>query len=117
MPAYPVLLLALLLWAHESRFKVRHPAWTRLAYGCAVAIALAGFGSPLVEALPQGRGAAWSGWRELAAAAERWKTVIDDANGGEGNVFFFTLDYRDAAQLWRNLVPVHARLEPGGLLE
>ena len=43
--------------------------------------------------------------------------MLDERDGIEGNVFFFAADYRDAAQLTRNLVIQHARVEPGSALE
>ncbi|MBK8099627.1 MAG: glycosyltransferase family 39 protein [Planctomycetes bacterium] len=116
-PATTVGMLGCALWWERSGIQRRRPvlAW-RLAVAAGV-VGLLTLGSPLIRLLPQHRGTSWAGWAEIARAAERWESVIDDPDGIEGNVFFFAADYRDSAQLARELKRVVAELEPDEVVE
>jgi hypothetical protein len=54
-------------------------------------------------AWPQHRGSSWTGWSEIATAADAWEQRIDAEDTIDGNVFVFAADYKDAAQLTRAL--------------
>ena len=103
-PAYVALLLGAVLWWHERTATAPAP---RAAWRWAVAsLLLLPIVMPLAPALrlvPAGRGSSWSGWDELAQHAEKWEERLDRQDERESNVFFFAADYRDAAQLGRNL--------------
>lgn len=116
MPAFTPLLLAGLLWWRETRFDLRHPRVARVTQRLALVFAAACPLAPLLDLVPN-RGSSWSGWDRIAEAAERWETEIDLADGIEGNVFFFALNYRDAAQLRRSLTRLLATAEPEEVLE
>jgi hypothetical protein len=116
-PVIPVLLLALPLWWIHADIAQRHPIATRrlargaVAYGALLLLA------PLVILFPQRKGTTWTGWQEIAGRAEHWEEEIDDADGIEGNVFFFAADYRDAAQLTRHLRLSFPEFDDGEQLE
>jgi 4-amino-4-deoxy-L-arabinose transferase-like glycosyltransferase len=99
------LVLGLVVWwrEHPTVLAALRP---RLAQGAAIALllvpALAPF-APLLRLVPAGRGTSWSGWDELAQRAEKWEERLDQQDDVDSNVFFFAADYRDAAQLYRNL--------------
>jgi dolichol-phosphate mannosyltransferase len=103
-PAYVGLVLAVIVWWCEGGWPDRHPTavrWVRgglLAVWCALPATLA------VPLLASGRGSSWVGWDQVAASA----AAAAEGLAAEGRgVFFFGSDYKDSAQLWRNL----ARLE------
>lgn len=102
-PAYVPLLLGIVVWWQESGIDRVWPSrlkWTALS---AVVLLLAIPLAPMVRLLPPGRGSSWTGWEEIAQHAEAWEDKVDLEDGIEGNMFFFAADYRDAAQLGRNL--------------
>lgn len=111
-PAYVPLLLGVLVWWRESGIEVRRPRLLRWCIGSLVAIVAAVPLAPLVRIWPPGSGTSWMGWELLAARAEHWEEVVDDEDGLEGNMFFFAADYRDAAQLGRNLLLLSRETEP-----
>lgn len=102
-PAYVPLVLGLVMW-----WSVARPAWTtHRTFGFALwsllAVPLLMIIAPLIRLVPAGRGSSWTGWDEVARRAEFWEDEMDVKDGIEGNVFFFAADYRDSAQLSRNL--------------
>lgn len=104
-PACVPLLLGLVVWWRE-RPAALAGLRPRLAKAAAVALlaipAIAPL-APLLRLVPAGRGSSWSGWDELAERAEKWEERLDQQDAIDSNVFFFAADYRDAAQLYRNL--------------
>lgn len=102
-PAYVPLLMAIVVWWRESGVATHHgTALRRLAWSLALVPLVVPF-APLIRAVPPGHGTSWTGWEEIAQRAEYWEDLIDVEDGIEGNVFFFGADYRDSAQLGRNL--------------
>lgn len=102
-PAYAALLLAFVLWWHERGRQSTGPRLRRAGtFALLAVIALAPFAAS-VRLLPEGGGTTWHGWAQLAAAAEKWEDETDLAASPEKHVFFFAANYRDAAQLARNL--------------
>jgi hypothetical protein len=67
-----------------------------------VAIAIVPF-APAIRLFPQISGSTWSGWDQIAAAANDWRKRVDAEDAKPGNVFCFGADYKDAAQLTRAL--------------
>jgi len=116
-PAALPLLLGVALWFERSGVAVARPIAVRRGAGVMIAAAALMLLAPLVEFFPQRRGSSWTGWHEIAARAEHWEGFIDEPDGLEGNCFFFAGDYRDAAQLTRNLKEVVAEIEPGEVVE
>lgn len=100
-PAYVALLLGVALWWSELPAAGRRSL--RLARSSLLLVPFALPLAPAVRLLPAGRGSSWTGWDEIAEHAERWEERFDHQDGVEGNMFFFAADYRDAAQLGRNL--------------
>ena len=104
-PAYVPLVLGLVLWWRDCgpALAAARPRLVRLAALALLAIpAIAPF-APLLRLVPPGRGSSWVGWDELAVRAEKWEERLDQQDAIDSNVFFFAADYRDAAQLQRNL--------------
>lgn len=103
-PSYVALLLGIAWWWSESGAVaiLQRPAWRRALPLLGLTLLVIPI-APAVRLLPPGRGTSWTGWDEIAACAEKWEEQLDGADGIEGNVFFFAADYRDAAQLGRNL--------------
>ena len=103
-PAYVTLLLGVVWWWRERSSTVLHhkPA-LRWAAASLLLVPLAAPLAPALRLVPPGRGSSWTGWDEIAAHAERWEERLDQQDVIESNVFFFAADYRDAAQLGRNL--------------
>jgi hypothetical protein len=116
MPAFAPLLVAGLLWWRSTRWDLGHPRFAGLVRASVWVVGALCVLVPMLEFVPN-QGSTWSGWDRIAEAAERLETRIDDADGVEGNVFFFALNYRDAAQLRRSLVLLLAETEPGEVLE
>ena len=103
VPAYVPLVMAIIVWWRESGIAERRPIAARRLALTLLLVPLALPLAPLIRLLPPGRGSSWTGWDEIAERAEIWEDRVDVEDGIEGNVFFFGADYRDAAQLWRNL--------------
>lgn len=102
-PAYVPLLLGLVIAWREGTLRLQRPGLVRfVAASLWVTLLLIPL-APLIRLVPAGSGSSWTGWEEIAARAEFWEDEIDPVDGTEGNVFFFAGDYRDAAQLGRNL--------------
>jgi hypothetical protein len=102
-PAYVPLLIGVVLWWSRSGYPLRWPRLARWTVASFVLLQTLVLAAPLVRLVPPGRGSSWEGWDEIAERAEYWEDTIDVEDGREGNVFFFAADYRDAAQLGRNL--------------
>lgn len=102
-PAYVPLLLGVIVWWSEGGAAERHARLWRLARGSLWFVPLALPLAPLIRLLPQHAGSSWTGWLEIARRADALAARIDRADGTAGNVFLFAADYRDAAQLGRNL--------------
>ncbi len=103
LPAFPALLIGTILWWRESGVAVRAPrvfAWTRKVLLVSAALPLLG---PIMNVVPIGAGSSATGWDEIAQRARHWEQTHDPQDGVEGNLFFFCSDYRDAAQLGRQL--------------
>lgn len=103
-PSYVALLLGVVWWWREGN----HGQWlhSRAARWLMASLALVPMLLPFAPALrviPSGRGSSWTGWQQIAESAERWEECLDTKDQIEGNTFFFAADYRDAAQLGRNL--------------
>ncbi len=98
-PSVALLLLGGIVWWRESGFVERHPKWAKATRLSVALLAVAALLGPLVRLFPAHRGSSWTGWDRIAARAEHWEDVVDDADGIEGNFFFFGADYRDSAQL------------------
>lgn len=117
VPAYLPLVLLLALWWGESDFVSRLPVRARrLATATLLALVMVPL-APAIRLIPQQRGSSWTGWTEIATAAEQARTALDAADGTPGNVFSFAADYKDAAQLTRNLRLLAAARGDGGGLE
>lgn len=102
-PAYLPLLLGLAWWWSESGLLERRPVLaTRVSRILAATIPIVLL-APIVNVWPQHRGSSWTGWSEVADAAEKWEERVDPEDQKEGNVFFFAADYKDAAQLTHGL--------------
>ena len=111
-PVATPLALALALWWTESDFEARRPKLARGLRGAVLVMAALPLLGPIVRCVPLIGGTTWEGWTEIAACAEKWERVLDDSNGAPGNVFYFAADYRDAAQLTRNLKGAAAASRP-----
>ncbi len=103
VPTYVPLLLGLVVYWRETDLQARRPALARAVRWSLMAVLALVPLAPLVRLLPPGSGSSWHGWSTVAAHAERWEEMVDLEDGIEGNMFFFAADYRDAAQLDRNL--------------
>lgn len=112
IPGYAPLLLGVALWWRESGVELRRPRLLRWVIGSMVLLQVAVVAAPLVRMMPPGRGSSWTGWDQIVVRAEHWEDRIDLEDGIEGNFFFFAADYRDAAQLGRNLL-LYRRAEGG----
>jgi len=117
IPAMQPLLLGLSMWWSDGRFQAKHPVaaprWAKAAAAFSVLPLLA----PMIVLVPQHRGSSWTGWDEIAPRAEYWEERVDKADGLEGNIFFFSGDYRDAAQLTRHLLLNARRADSGDVVE
>jgi 4-amino-4-deoxy-L-arabinose transferase-like glycosyltransferase len=102
-PALVPLLMGLIVWWRESDVAIRNPRVVRWVGSSLLLVPLVLPLAPLLRLVPPGRGSSWVGWEEIAAKAEAWEDRVDEVDGIEGNIFFFAADYRDAAQLGRNL--------------
>jgi hypothetical protein len=106
--AFPPLIMGLLLWARATDLRSRRPRLTRVVtVGIAVTL-VASLAAPLVDYVPQGRGSSWSGWDRIASSARQAAARLDAADGVADNVFFFGVDYKDSAQLSRNVAMLDA---------
>lgn len=103
-PAYVPLLLGVVVWWRESGVVSRHTNLLRATLASMLLLQILVPLAPLVRMLPPGSGSSWTGWRQIAERAEVWEDRIDPTDGIEGNCFFFAPDYRDAAQLGRNVL-------------
>lgn len=102
-PAYVALLLGFVLWWQErAPGLLRRPGW-RWAAATLLLVPMAMPLAPALRLVPPGRGSSWAGWDEIAQHAEKWEERLDQQDSNDSNVFFFAADYRDAAQLGRNL--------------
>ncbi len=99
--------LGVAVWWEEGVAAEGRRGWRYLKWG-AVALAVLMMAGPLIRLVPQRRGATWFGWDRIAAAAEHWEEQVDTEDGVEANMFFFAMDYKDAAQLTHGLAE-HAR--------
>jgi dolichol-phosphate mannosyltransferase len=100
-PAYLPLLLGLAMWHSESGFKDRNPRLARFGRRAMLAVVPLLALAPLLQAVPQHRGSSWSGWEEIAASVENWRSKVEAEDPSRDNVFVFGSDYKDAAQLTR----------------
>ena len=98
------------VWWDEAIGRVPSRSW-RVATWAAVSVTALLLFAPLIRLFPQRKGATWFGWDRVAAAAEAWEERVDTEDGVEGNMFFFAMDYKDAAQLTRSL-SLHAKRSP-----
>lgn len=102
-PSYVSLQLGLAMWWSEhGKTWLQHAAWRRAIHSLALVPLVVPF-APAMRLVPPGRGSSWTGWDEIAEHAEKWEERLDQRDDVESNVFFFAADYRDAAQLGRNL--------------
>ena len=98
-PAYVPLVLGMVLWWQEHRNGAPiGPRWLRMSLLLVPVLLLL---APLMRFAPTTGGTSWTGWDELARAGERWLHELDRRDGVAGNVFTFSADYRDSAQLSR----------------
>lgn len=102
-PASIPLLLGLVLWWRESGWAEAHPGAAKVARIAAWLVPVATLFAPVIHLVPPGKGSSWSGWQQIATRAAHWAAETDRADGAPGNVFYFGADYRDSAQLGRNL--------------
>ena len=117
VPAYLPLLAGILLWwrEREGAWLTRWPRTVAMAKGSVVTTALlVPLLAPLVWLLPQTGGTSWTGWDDIAQRAKFWRDDLDRQDGVAGNVFFFAPNYRDAAQLGRQLKLSDATQQPAG---
>ncbi|MCC6783862.1 MAG: glycosyltransferase family 39 protein [Planctomycetes bacterium] len=112
VPAFPSLLLGTVLWWRESGVAERFARSFTIARRIVIASAGLLLLAPVVHLVPIGAGSSAVGWDQVADRAEHWGQSIDAEDGVPGNVFFFCSDYRDAAQLGRNLRIEHDRRDP-----
>lgn len=111
-PAYVPLLLGVVVWWRESGIEATHARLLRASLASVVLLQVLVPLAPLLRMLPPGSGSSWTGWEQIAQRAEVWEDRVDPIDGVEGNCFFFAADYRDAAQLGRNVL-LHRRAEEG----
>jgi hypothetical protein len=102
-PAYVPILLGIVVWWQESGAEQKYPRLLKWAAMSAVLLQVLLPLAPMIRLIPPGRGSSWTGWEEIAERADAWEDKVDGEDGIEGNIFFFAADYRDAAQLGRNL--------------
>ncbi|MBL8752877.1 MAG: glycosyltransferase family 39 protein [Planctomycetes bacterium] len=103
-PACVPLVLGVVVWWVERGATAVRPALARAAAWTLLVVPAVVPFAPFLRLVPAGSGTSWSGWDEIAAHAEEWEDRLDPADGVEGNFFYFAADYRDAAQLGRNLL-------------
>lgn len=108
-PAYLGLVLGGIVWWSESGWPARHLRFRKLARVAVSAVWVALPLTLVVSAWPAGHGSSWAGWDEIAQRAEVFEEQVDELDDVEGNVFFFGLDYKDSAQLLRNLTLLRSR--------
>jgi hypothetical protein len=111
-PSYVPLMLAVVVWWTNSEFAIRKPKYAHVVAGALIWMQLCALAAPMVRLIPVGRGSSWAGWAEVAATAQRWQVALDAEDGQMGNSFYFAGDYRDAAQLGRELTLL--RRQQGG---
>lgn len=104
--AVPLLCAGLVAWERRAEaLAVTWPRLVALAQRSVVAMGLVlVLLAPVVRFVPQIGGSSWSGWDEIAQHAARWGRTLDAEDGRPGNIFYFAPNYRDAAQLLRQLV-------------
>ncbi len=115
VPAYVALGVGALVWIGETGARTRFPRWQRVGKRLLVASAAFFVLTPALRLVPWSWGNTWSGWRTIAARAEHWEDSVDVEDGVEGNVFFFSTDDKDSAQLAHALRSIHSEasdLEP-----
>src|SRR4030095_16868213 len=101
-PAYVALVIAVLLWAEATLFMDRRPrvvaAGKALAAFFIAGCVIAPFA---LEAWPYSSlgNNMWSGFPEIARRAREIARDVDREGGKDGNVFFFTMNHRESAQL------------------
>ena len=100
-PIYPPLFLGVALWWTESGWTHGRPRRVRAISIAVVAPLLLAMLTPLTAFVPSTHRCSWSGWEEIAIEAESWREKT--ARTGKGDVFVFTLDHGDTAQLWRHM--------------
>ena len=103
-PAIVPLLLGVAVWWSEHAAAVVRPRLARLCAASLMLVPAAILLAPAMHVVPPGRGTTWTGWEEIAARAGAWEDKLDPADGIEGNIFYFAADYRDAAQLGRQVL-------------
>lgn len=98
-PAYVPLLLGTIVWWQEARGGAPiGPRWLRATLWLVPIVLLF---APALRLAPTTGGTSWAGWDEVARASEKWLHDLDGRDGKPGNVFVFSADYRDCAQLLR----------------
>jgi hypothetical protein len=55
--------------------------------------------SPAAALLPSSWGNGWSGWDVVAARAEQWEERLENGQGTEGHMFFFSEGANETAEL------------------
>lgn len=102
-PAYVALLMGMVLWWQTSSGRHQQGRLQRLAMLSLLVVPAATLAAPAIRLVPPGRGSSWTGWSDVASCAKKWCRRMDCADEEANNVFYFAADYRDAAQLGRNL--------------
>ncbi len=103
-PAIVPLTLGAIVWWCERGIASVQPKVARAATWSFLLVPITAVIAPVLTLLPARAGTSWTGWEEIAARAEAWEDRLDPVDGVEGNFFYFAADYRDAAQLARNLL-------------
>lgn len=111
-PAIVPLVLGVVLWWIEHGAAVVRPRLAKIAAYSLLAVPAVIPFAPAVRLVPPGHGSSWTGWEQIAARAKAWEDHCDPADGIEGNFFYFAADYRDAAQLGRNLLLLRRSEDP-----
>jgi dolichol-phosphate mannosyltransferase len=111
-PAFVPLLLGVAVWWSEHAAAVVRPRLARVAAASLMLVPAAMLLAPAMHLVPPGRGTTWTGWEEIAARAEVWEDKFDPEDGIEGNIFYFAADYRDAAQLGRQVLLQRRKARP-----
>ncbi len=108
LPAYVMLLLLLVMRLDTEGFFDRNGRLFRFGRAWFYLTSVLCLAAPLLVLRPQNRGATWSGWDRIANRAAELQDRFDREDEVEGNVFYFCVDYKDAAQLTRGL-RLHAK--------
>lgn len=102
-PGYVSLLLAGVMWWRTHGKDAVPPGLQRAATVALVTVLALTPLAPAIRLFKTGGGTSWVGWEEIAAAADTWQQRTDLADGPDNSVFFFSPNYRDSAQLAREL--------------